>query len=100
MICFVKNDSFFSIIILITQTNKKKNIIIISYYFIYPVTEKKEKNKLKQSEIKVKMIIKTKKHNLCSNWQIVFMSDIDKQRLIDLYEILIINNLKEAHQII
>ena len=100
MICFVKNDSFFSIIILITQTNKTKNIIIISYYFIYPVTEKKEKNKLKQSEIKVKMIIKTKKHNLCSNWQIVFMSDIDKQRLIDLYEILIINNLKEAHQII
>ena len=29
------------------------------------------------------MIIKMKKHNLCSNWQIVFMSDIDKQTLID-----------------
>ena len=35
------------------------------------------------------------KHNLWSNWQIVFMSDTDKQTLIDLYEILIINNLKE-----
>ena len=45
------------------------------------------------------MIIKMKKHNLCSNWQIVFMSDIKKQTLIDLYEILIVKNLKEAHQI-
>ena len=27
-----------------------------------------------------------KKHNLCSNWQIVFMSDTDKQTLTDLYE--------------
>ena len=60
---------------------------------------KKENSKLKQSEIEVKMIIKMKKHNLCSNWQIVFMSDIKKQTLIDLYEILIVKNLKEAHQI-
>ena len=36
-----------------------------------------------------------KKHNLCSNWQIVFMSDTDKQTLIDLY----VKNLKEVHQI-
>ena len=60
---------------------------------------KKKKNKLKQSEIEVKMIVKTKKHDLCSNWQIVFMSDTDKQTLIDLYEILIVKNLKEVHQI-
>ena len=60
---------------------------------------KKENSKLKQSEIEVKMIIKMKKHNLCSNWQIVFMSDTDKQTLIDLYEILIVKNLKEVHQI-
>ena len=40
-----------------------------------------------------------KKHNLCSKWQIVFMSDTDKQTLIDLYEIFVINNLKEVHQI-
>ena len=30
------------------------------------------------------MIIKMKKHNFCLNWQIVFMSDADKQTLIDL----------------
>ena len=41
------------------------------------------------------MVIKIKKHNLCSNWQIVFMSDADT----DLYEILIVKNLKEVHQI-
>ena len=52
---------------------------------------KRKKKKLKQSEIEVKMIIKMKKHNLCSNWQIVFMSDTDKQTLIDLYEIFVIN---------
>ena len=40
---------------------------------------KKGKNKLKQSETEVKMIIKVKKHNLWSNWQIDFMSDTDKQ---------------------
>ena len=40
-----------------------------------------------------------KKHNLCSNWQIVFMSDTDKQTFIDLYEILIFKSLKEVHQI-
>ena len=45
------------------------------------------------------MVIKMKKHNLCSNWQIVFMSDTDKQTLIDLYEMLIVKNLKEVHQI-
>ena len=45
------------------------------------------------------MIIKMKKHNLCSNWQIVFMSDTNKQTLIDLHEILIVKNLKEVHQI-
>ena len=45
------------------------------------------------------MIIKTIKRNLCSNWQIGFMSHTDKQTLIDLYEILIVKNLKEVHQI-
>ena len=45
------------------------------------------------------MVIKMKKHNLCSNWQIVFMSDTDKQTLIDLYEMLIVKNLKEVNQI-
>ena len=40
------------------------------------------------------MIKKMKKHNLCSNWQIVFMSDTDKPTLIDLYEFLVINNLR------
>ena len=44
------------------------------------------------------MIIKIKKHNLCSNWLLVFMSDTDKQTLIDLYEILVIENLKEVYQ--
>ena len=43
------------------------------------------------------MIIKMKKPNLCSNWQIVFMSDTKKQTLIDLYEILSLKNLKEVH---
>ena len=45
------------------------------------------------------MIIKMKKPNLCSNWQIVFMSDTKKQTLIDIYEILIVKNLKETYQI-
>ena len=40
-----------------------------------------------------------KKHNLYSNWQIVFMSDTNNQTLIDLCEILIVKNLKEVHQI-
>ena len=40
-----------------------------------------------------------KKHNLCSNCQIVFMSDIGKQSHVDFYEILVIKNLKEVHQI-
>ena len=31
-----------------------------------------------------------KKHNLRSNWQIVFISVTDKEILIDIYEILII----------
>ena len=43
------------------------------------------------------MIIKMKKHNLCSNWQIIFISD-NEQKLIDLYEIFVIMNLKEVHQ--
>ena len=49
---------------------------------MFPVPGEKENSKIKQSEIEVKMIIKMKKYNLCSNWQIVFMSD-DKQTLID-----------------
>ena len=40
-----------------------------------------------------------KKHDLCSNWQIFFMSDTDKQTLIDLYEIFVIKNLKDVDQI-
>ena len=64
---------------------QNKNITITRYYFIFPVPGKKENSKLKQSEIEVKMIIKMKKHNLCSNWQIVFMSDTDKQTLLDFY---------------
>ena len=49
--------------------------------------------------MEVKMIIKMKKHDLCSNWQIIFMRDTDKQTLVYLYEILIVKTLKEAHQI-
>ena len=60
---------------------------------------KKESGKLKKSEMEVKMIIKMKKHNLCSNWKIVFMRDTDKQTLIGLYEVLSVKNLKEVHQI-
>ena len=41
-----------------------------------------------------------KKHNLCSNWQIFFMSDADKQTLNDIFVILIIKNLEEIHQIL
>ena len=37
-----------------------------------------------------------KKHNSCSNWQIVIISDTDKQTLIDL---IFVKNLKEFHQI-
>ena len=57
---------FYSFIILITQTCKTKNITITRYYFIFPVPDKKEKNKLEQTEIEVKMTIKMKKHNLHS----------------------------------
>ena len=32
-------------------------------------------------------------------WQMVFMSNTDKQTLIDLYEIIIVKNVKEVHQI-
>ena len=46
-----------------------------------------EEEELKQSEIEVIMIMKMKKHNLCSNWQIVLKSDTNKKRLIDLYQI-------------
>ena len=38
---------------------------------MFPVPGEKENSKIKQSEIEVKMIIKMKKYNLCSNWQIV-----------------------------
>ena len=72
-------------------------ITITRYYFIFPLPAKKENSKLKQSEIKVKMIIKMKKPNLCSNWQIVFMSDTKKQTLVDIYETLIVKNLKETY---
>ena len=85
--------------ILITQTYKTKNITITRYYFTFPVPGKKKNSKLKLSEIELKMIIKTKKHDLCSNWQIVFMSYTNKKTLIDLHEILIVKNLKEVHQI-
>ena len=52
-------------------------------YFQY--LGKRGKNKLKQSEIEVKMIIKMNKHNLCSNWQIVFMRYTHEQVLISLH---------------
>ena len=71
-------DVFFSIIILITQTDKIKKYYNHEVLFYISSTSEKGKQKtkkLKQSEIEVKMIIKMKKHNLCSNWQIVFMSD-------------------------
>ena len=58
--------------------------------FYISSTWKKGKNKLKQPEIEVKMIIKMKKHNLCSSWQIILMNDTDKRTLIDLYEIFIV----------
>ena len=74
----------------------KQNITIARYYCIFPLPGKKEKNKLKQSEIEVKIIIKMKKYNLCSNWRRVFMSNTDKQTLTGLYEILIIKNLKDT----
>ena len=86
---------FLFIIIFIKQAYKIKkcyNHQVLLYIFS---AWEKVKNKLKQSEIEVKMI-KMKKHNLCSNWQIVFMSDTDKQTLIDLYEIL---GSSEVHQI-
>ena len=91
--------NFFSIIILITQTHKTKNITITRYYLISAVPGKKENSKLKQSEIEAKIIMKMKKHNLCSNWEIVFMSDTYRQTLIGIYEILFVKNLKEVHQI-
>ena len=91
--------NFFSIIILITQTHKTKNITIARYYLISAVPGKKENSKLKQSEIEAKIIMKMKKHNLCSNWEIVFMSDTYRQTLIGIYEILFVKNLKEVHQI-
>ena len=83
---------FFSIII-------SKNITTTRCYFIFPVPGKKLKNKLKQSETEGKIIIKIEKHNSCSNWQIVFMSDNDKQTLTGIYEILIVKNLKAVHKI-
>ena len=40
-----------------------------------------------------------KKHDICSNWQIVFMSDNDKQTLIGLHEVKERLDLKEVYQI-
>ena len=60
----------------------KQKILQSPGNFIFPVPGKKENSKLKQSEIKVKMIMKMKKHNSCSNWEIVFMSDTNRQTLI------------------
>ena len=60
--CFLTYFYFFSIIILLTQTHKIKNIPMTRCYCIFPVLGKKaKKNKLKQSKIKVKMIIKMKR---------------------------------------
>ena len=41
-----------------------------------------------------------KKHNLRSNWQIVFMSDTDEQTLSDLCEILIVKNLRGSSNLL
>ena len=68
------------IIIIITQTNRTKNITITRYYCLFP---------------EVKMVLKIKKHNLCSNWQVVFTSCTHKQTLIDHYEIFSIKNFKK-----
>ena len=76
-----------------------KQKILQSPVLLYISSTWEKGKKLKQSETEIKMIIKIKKHNLCSSWQIAFMSDTFKQTLIDLYEILVIKNLKEAHQI-
>ena len=91
--------NFFSIIILITQTYNTKNITITRYYLIFGVPGKKENSKVKQSKIEVKIIMKMKKRNLCSNWEIFFMSDTCRQTLIGICEVLFVKNLKEVHQI-
>lgn len=44
-------------------------------------TWEKGKNRVKQSEIEIKLIMKMKRHKLCSNWQINFIGDPDKQTL-------------------
>ena len=49
---------------------------------MFPVPGEKENSKIKQSEIEVKMIIKMKKYNLCSNWQIVLWAMINRHLLI------------------
>lgn len=46
---------FFSIIFLTTLTYKTRNITITKYYCMLAVSGKKDKNKLIQSEIKVKL---------------------------------------------
>ena len=48
-----------------THTYNTKISIITTCYCIFPVPGKKEKHKLKQSEIGVEMVMKIKKHNLC-----------------------------------
>ena len=52
---------------------KQKSITIIRCYCLFLVTRNKEKIELEQPETELKMIIKRKRHNLCSNWQIVFI---------------------------
>ena len=53
-----ENKAFFFIIILIKQTYKAKNIPITRYCCIFPLAERKDRNKLKRSEIEVKIIMK------------------------------------------
>ena len=55
----------------------------------------KGKNKLKQSELKVKMITTMKKQFVL---KLAYSFSV-KQTLLDLYEIVVIKNLKEVHQI-
>ena len=76
----------------------KKQITLQSQGTIvyFPYLRKRRKLN-KKSEVEV--IEMKKKHDLCSNWQIVFISDTDKQTLIDLYEILINLNLNKVHKI-
>ena len=55
-----------------TYIKTKTSTITTTCYCIFLVPGKKQNRKLKNSEIEVEMIIKI-------NWQMVFMSDTDKQ---------------------